>query len=49
MTFMSIQDYFGVIMNFLVFWHYALIISKKIHLPLFELIKDKSCPKGIVV
>jgi hypothetical protein len=28
-------------MNFLIFWSYALIISKRLHLPLFKLIKDK--------
>jgi hypothetical protein len=32
-------------MNFLVFWPFAFIISKKIHLHLFELIKDKTALK----
>jgi hypothetical protein len=27
---------FGAILNFLVFWPYALLISKFVHLPLFE-------------
>jgi hypothetical protein len=36
---------FGAIMNFLDFWSYAFIISKKISLPLFELIKDKAAMK----
>jgi hypothetical protein len=32
-------------MNFLVFWHFAFIISKKICLHLFELIKDEAALK----
>jgi hypothetical protein len=40
---------FGAIMNFLVFLHYALIISKFFHLPFFELIKDEArYPNGMV-
>jgi hypothetical protein len=32
-------------MNFLVFWPFAFIISKKIRLHLFELIKDEAALK----
>jgi hypothetical protein len=32
-------------MNFLIFQPYAFIISKKIHLPLFELIKEEAALK----
>jgi hypothetical protein len=36
-------------MNFLGFRPNAFIISKKNHLPLFELIKDESYPEGTVL
>jgi hypothetical protein len=39
------KDIFGAIMNFLAFRPYAFIISKKICLLLFELIKDEGALK----
>jgi hypothetical protein len=35
------ESIIGAILNFLVFWPHALIISNFFHLPPFELIKDK--------